>query len=206
MKKIRNWILIFIGCMAAQTVSAQFRPPLSVDINYSIAQPLGSLRDYSDKTSFRGWSAGLQYMLNNQLSVGIRSGYQDFYQQLPRAVYSDKSGDVSAVQTRTLQVIPIQATVGYAFTKPDKAVIPYASVGIGAASMNYEKYWGEFVEKNNSWQFMVSPEIGINVPFGKASPVLFNANVRYNYSPYNYSDITNFNSIQGNIGLKFHLN
>ncbi|PSL47762.1 outer membrane protein with beta-barrel domain [Chitinophaga niastensis] len=206
MKKIRNWILIFAGCMAAQTVSAQVRPPLSVDINYSIAQPLGSLKDYSDKTSFRGWSAGLQYMLNNQLSVGIRTGFQDFYQKLPRAVYPDKMGDVSAVQTRTLQVIPIQATVGYAFTKPDKAIIPYASVGIGAANMNYEKYWGEFVEKNNSWQFMVSPEIGINVPFGKASPVMFNANVRYNYAPYSYSDITGFNSVQGNIGLKFHLN
>jgi hypothetical protein len=206
MKKIRNWILIFAGCITAQAVSAQSRPPLSVDINYSIAQPLGSLKDYSDKTSFRGWSAGLQYMLNDQWSVGVRSGFQDFYQQLPRAVYPDKQGDVSAVQSRTLQVIPIQATVGYAFTKPDKAVIPYARLGVGTANMNYEKYWGEFVEKNNSWQFLVSPEVGINVPFGKYSPLLFNASVRYNYAPYKYQEITSFNSVQGNIGLRFHIN
>lgn len=206
MKKIKNWILIFAGCIATQAVSAQVRPPLSIDVNYSIAQPFGSLKDYSDKTSFRGWSAGLQYMLNHQLSVGLRTGFQDFYEKVPRAVYPDKMGDVSAVQTRTLQVIPIQATVGWAFTTPDKPVIPYASLGIGAANMNYEKYWGEFVEKNNSWQFMVSPEVGINVPFGKASPLLFNASVRYNYAPYNFNDITSFNSIQGNIGLRFHLN
>ncbi|MEZ2441074.1 outer membrane beta-barrel protein [Chitinophaga sp. RCC_12] len=206
MKKIRNWILIFAGCFAAQAVSAQVRPPLSVDVNYSIAQPLGSLKDYSDKTSFRGWSAGLQYQLNNQWSVGLRSGFQDFYERLPRAVYPDKQGDVSAVQSRTLQVIPIQATVSYAFTKPSAAVIPYATVGVGTANMNYEKYWGEFVEKDNSWQFLVSPEIGINVPFGKASPLMFNANVRYNYAPYKYGDITNYNTVQGNIGLKFSLN
>jgi hypothetical protein len=206
MKKILNWMLILAGCMAVQAASAQSRPPLSVDVNYSIAQPLGSLKDYSNKTSFRGWSAGLQYMLNDRLSVGIRTGFQDYYQKLPRAVYPDKSGDVSAVQTRTLQVIPVQATIGYSFTSPASVVIPYGSLGIGAASMNYEKYWGEFVEKNNSWQFMVSPEIGINVPFGKYSPVMFNANVRYNYAPYKYQDITSYNSIQGNIGLKFHLN
>ncbi|MCW3467369.1 porin family protein [Chitinophaga nivalis] len=204
MKKIKNWIMIFAGCFAAQAVSAQYRPPLSVDINYSIAQPLGSLKDYSNKTSFRGWSAGLQYMLNDQLSVGIRSGFQDFYERLPRAVYPDKSGAVSAVQSRTLQTIPIQATVGYAFTKPDKAVIPYANLGIGAANMNYEKYWGEFVEKDNSWQFLISPEIGINVPLGQASPVMFNAGIRYNYSPYKYNDITSYNTIQGNIGVKYH--
>lgn len=205
MKKIKNWLLIFAGCIAAQAVSAQSRPPLSIDLNYSIAQPLGSVKDYANKTSFRGWSAGLSYMLNDRLSVGVRSGFQDFYERLPRAVYSDKQGDVSAVQSRTLQVIPLQATVGYAFTPATSAVIPYGVLGIGAANMNYEKYWGEFVDKKNSWQFMVSPEIGINVPFGQYSPVMFNANVRYNYAPYKYNEITSFNSIQGNIGIKVHI-
>ncbi|SHM90406.1 Outer membrane protein beta-barrel domain-containing protein [Chitinophaga jiangningensis] len=206
MKKILNWIMIFAGVFAAQAVSAQVRPPLSIDVNYSVASPLGSLKDYSGKTSFRGWTAGLQYMLNDQLSVGLRTGFQDFNEKLPRAVYPDKLGDVSAVQTRTLQVIPIQATAGWAFTKPDKPVIPYAAVGVGVANMDYKKYWGQFVESDNSWQFMVSPEVGVNIPFGQASPVLFNANVRYNYSPYKMGDITNFNSVQYSVGFKFHLN
>ncbi|RFS19717.1 hypothetical protein DVR12_21710 [Chitinophaga silvatica] len=207
MKKIRIWMLIFAGCFATKAVSAQFRPPLSVDANYSITQPLGSLKDYTNKTSFRGWGAGIQYMLNDQWAVGVRSGYQDFYERIPRAVYHDpQQGDISAVQTRTLQVVPIQATVSYSFLKQDKPVIPYAMVGIGTAQMKYEKYWGEFVEEDNSWRFLLSPEVGINVPFGKASPLMFNANVRYNYAPYNVGDITSFNTIQGNIGLKLHLN
>lgn len=205
MKKIKNWLLIFAGCITAQAVSAQSRPPLSIDLNYSIAQPFGSVKDYANKTSFRGWSAGLSYMLNDRLSVGVRSGFQDFYERLPRAVYPDKQGDVSAVQSRTLQVIPLQATVGYAFTPATSTVIPYGVLGIGAANMNYEKYWGEFVDKKNSWQFMVSPEVGINVPFGRYSPVMFNANVRYNYAPYKFNEITSFNSIQGNIGIKVHI-
>ncbi|HEY0611862.1 MAG TPA: hypothetical protein VGD35_19455, partial [Chitinophaga sp.] len=96
---VKIWILAIAGCLAAQAASAQVRPPLSFNINYSIAQPLGSVKDYSDKTSFRGWQAGLQYMLNDQLGVGLKSGFQDFYYRAPRAVYPTKSGDISAVQT-----------------------------------------------------------------------------------------------------------
>ncbi|MFY0254032.1 outer membrane beta-barrel protein [Chitinophaga sp. 30R24] len=205
MKKIRNWILILAGCLTVQAANAQIRPPLSIDGNYAIGTPLGSLKDYSNKTSFRGWGAGIQYMFNDQWAVGLRSGYQDFYQRLPRAVYHDAQGDVSAVQTRTLEVIPIQATVSYSFLKQDMPVLPYLMVGVGTAHMNYEKYWGQFVDKDGSWQFLVSPEIGINVPFGKGSPLMFNANARYNYAPYSYGDISNFSSFQWNVGLKLHI-
>lgn len=206
MLRLKNWILIIAGCLVMQAASAQVRPPLSFNINYSIAQPFGSVKDYSDKTSFRGWQAGLQYMISDQIGVGIKSGFQDFYERVPRAVYPTKGGDISAVQTRTLQVIPALATVQYQFTKPDAIVIPYASLGIGAANMNYEKYWGEFVDKDNSWHFMVSPELGINIPFGKASPLLFNASIEYNYASYKLAEITNFSTLQGNIGLRWHIN
>lgn len=205
MKSIKNWILILVGCLGVQAASAQMRSPLSVNIDYSIAQPLGSMKDYTNKTSFRGWKAGVQYMLNDQFSVGARVGFQDYYEKLPRAVYPGKGSDISAVQSRTLQTIPIQATAHYQFTKPSSVVIPYAGVGVGVANMNYEKYYGEFVDSKNSWQFMVSPEVGINIPFGKASPVLFNASVQYNYSPYKFAEINNFSAVQGNIGVRVHL-
>ncbi|MGE7777073.1 outer membrane beta-barrel protein [Chitinophaga sp. NPDC101104] len=206
MKSIKTIImglaLIAGGAVAAH---AQSRPPLSVNVNYSIAQQLGSLKDYADKTSFRGWNVGVQYHLNDQLAVGLKTGFGDFYERVPRAVYPGKGEDISAVQTRTLQTIPILATAQYTFTKPDAAVLPYAGLGIGTANMNYEKYWGEFVEKENKWAFQVSPEVGVNVPFGKYSPFMFNASVQYNYAPYKQFEIKNFNTVQANIGLKFHI-
>lgn len=206
MKSLKNGILLMIACMGMQTAFAQMRSPLSVNVDYSIAQPLGSLKDYTDKTSFRGWTAGLQYHLNDRLSVGLRSGYQEFFQKLPRAVYHIDGGEISAVQTRTLQVVPILATVQYQLTKPDAAVIPYVGLAAGAASMEYNKFYGEFSDKYDKWQFMASPEIGINIPFGKGSPLLFNANVQYSYSPYKMQEITSYNVIQANVGLRFHIN
>ncbi|WP_343306184.1 OmpW family outer membrane protein [Chitinophaga niabensis] len=206
MKSIKVIILLMIGSLGVHSAFAQSsRPPVSFNVNYSIAQPLGSLSDYAKNTSFRGWTAGFNYAINDRLSVGGKVGYADFYERFPRAVYPGKGEDVSAVQTHTLQTIPILATVQYNLAKADARVIPYVGAGIGTANMNYEKYWGEFVEKENKWAFQVSPEVGINIPFGKYSPVMLNANVQYNYAPFKVNEITNFNSIQANIGLKFHI-
>lgn len=206
MKSIKRWILLMVASLGVQSAFSQVRSPLSVNVDYSIAQPLGSLKDYTNKTSFRGWRAGLQYQLNDQLAIGIRSGFQEFYQRLPRAVYSDKGSDISAVQTRTLQVTPILATVQYQLTKPDKAIIPYVGLGLGTVNMLYNKYYGQFTDRDNSWQFAASPEVGVNIPFGKGSPLLFNASVQYSYSPYKQQEITSYNVVQANVGLRFHIN
>lgn len=206
MKSLKLWMLLMIASLGVQSAFAQVRSPLSLNVDYSIAQPFGSLKDYTDKTSFRGWRAGLQYHLNDQLAVGLRTGFQEFYERLPRAVYSDKNGDISAVQTRTLQVTPILATVQYQLTKPDAAVIPYVGLGVGTVNMVYNKYWGQFSDRYSKWQFMASPEAGINIPFGKGSPVLFNASVQYSYAPYKEQEITSYNVIQANVGVKVHIN
>ncbi|MBO9151203.1 outer membrane beta-barrel protein [Chitinophaga sp. GCM10012297] len=206
MKSIKTIILVLIGSLGVSGAFAQSsRPPLSLNLNYSIAQPLGSLSDYAKNTSFRGWQIGLQYALNDRLALGLKTGFSDFYERVPRAVYPGKGEDVSAMQTHTLQTIPILATVQYTLASPEARVMPYAGLGVGTANMNYEKYWGEFVEKENKWAFQVSPELGVNVPFGKYSPVMLNANVQYNYAPFKVNEISNFNSIQANIGVKFHI-
>lgn len=205
MKSIKVIILILAGSLGVHSAMAQSRPPLSFQLNYSITQPFGSLSDYADNTSFRGWNAGFQYALNDRFSLGAKIGFADFYERIPRAVYPGKGEDISAVQTHTLQTIPIMASAQYAFAGPDARVIPYAGLAAGMANMNYEKFWGEFVEKHNKWAFQVSPELGVNVPFGKYSPVMLNANVQYNYAAYKYNEISNFNSLQANVGLKFHI-
>ncbi len=60
MKSMKLWILTMIAFLGVQSAFAQVRSPLSINVDYSIGQPLGSLKDYTDKTSFRGWRAGIQ--------------------------------------------------------------------------------------------------------------------------------------------------
>lgn len=179
--------------------------PLILNLNYGISQPLGSLKDYANKLSFTGWNASLLYQFNPKWAAGLGVGYYDYYQKIPRQVYSDKTTSISAVQSHTLELIPIQPMILFTPGGNKTGIKPYVGMGIGVANVNYEKYWGEFVDKQNKIGFSVSPMAGIQIPVGKHSPVKFNVGVKYNYATFSYNEIKNVSTVEGNVGLMIHL-
>ena len=65
--------------------SAQERE-LQLDINYAIGIPGSSFKsDAVDKASFRGWTANLMYNITDKISIGVGTGFQDFYQKYSHA-------------------------------------------------------------------------------------------------------------------------
>lgn len=185
--------------------SRQGPSKLVLNLNYGISLPLGDLHQYVNKPSFNGWNAALLYQINPKIAAGLGFGFYDFYQKLPREVYGDKNSAISAVQTHTLQYIPIQPTVVYTPNGNKGAVQPYVGLGIGGALVNYNKYWGEFGDKDNKFAFSVTPMAGIHIPFGKTSPLKLNVGVKYNYIPYTNDEIHNLSAVEGNVGLSLHL-
>jgi hypothetical protein len=174
-------------------------------LDYSISQPLGSFHDYAGKTSFIGWNASLLYQFNPKFAAGLGFGYHDYYQKIPRMVYQDKTTAISAVQTHTLQLIPVQPTAIFTPNGGKGGIQPYVGLGIGVADVNYQKYWGEFVDKKNKIGFSVSPLAGIQIPIGKSAPVKVNVGVKYNYDTFKYNEINNISTIEGNVGISFRL-
>lgn len=178
---------------------------LMVTLNYGASLPLGSLHQYVDKPSFTGWNAQLMYEINPKVAVGLGFGFYDYYQKLPRALYEDKGTTISAVQSRTLQYVPIQPTILFTPNGNTGKVRPYVGLGIGGALVNYNKYWGEFADKHNKFAFSVKPMAGIRVPFSSKSPLQLNVGVGYNYSPYSYNEVHNLSTVEANVGLSLHL-
>lgn len=178
---------------------------LWLDLNYGLSQPLGSLKDYTDKTSTNGWRASLLYQINPKIAVGLGSGFYDYYERIPRKIYQDKNTTISAVQTHTLQLIPIQPTILYFLGDQKKNVKPYIGLGIGVTDVNYKNYWGEFVDKENSISFSASPMIGLRIPFSPTSPLSFNADLRYNFVSYNRNGIKTIQAPEANVGLSINL-
>lgn len=176
-----------------------------LNLNYGISQPLGTLKDYANHTSFAGWNASLLYQINPKIAAGLSAGYYSYYQKIPRQVYHQGYTDISAVQSHTLQFIPVQPTILYTPGGDKPGIQPYAGLGIGPAFVNYQKYWGEFVDSKNKMSFSVSPMAGIHIPFGKTSPLKFNVGVKYNYVPFTYNEIHNISTVEANVGLSIHL-
>lgn len=178
---------------------------LSLNLNYGISQPLGSLTDYTDKTSFNGWDFAILYELNPQWQVGLNIGFYDYQKKIPRKVYPHNGSTISAVQTHAIRLTPIQPTVLYFLNEENQKIKPYVGLGVGVTNVNYRKYWGKFAEKDNSIAFSASPMVGIRIPFSATSPFEFNADVKYNFSTYNKNGINKISTVQANVGLSLQI-
>jgi len=179
---------------------------LQLDLNYSVGIPSGSFKtDAVDKTSFRGWAANLMYNVTDKISVGVGTGFQDFYQKYPRAVYKlAEGGEVSAVLTNSIQTIPILAQFQYRFM-PHNMVQPYVGVGVGGNMIVFDQYLGEFENSKSSFKFAARPEAGVFIPFRKDGPAGIHVFGAYNYMPYKEEGINNLNNWGAGVGVKFPL-
>ncbi|OQP47763.1 hypothetical protein A4H97_30840 [Niastella yeongjuensis] len=178
---------------------------LQLDLNYAVGIPGSSFKsDAIEKTSTRGWTANLLYNITSNISVGVGTGFQDFYQKYPRSVYKMDGGEVSAVLTNSIQTVPLLAEFQYRFL-PGKTVQPYVGVGVGGNIVTYDQYLGEFDNSKSSFKFAARPEVGLFVPFRKDGPAGIHLFGAYNYLPYKMDGVDNLNNWGAGLGVKFPL-
>ena len=208
MKKISIIASMIAGALLVTLLPNQSQAQQGVtklNLGYNIASPLGSFKDEVNKTSARGWTASVLYGITDKISVGLGTGYQDFYQKYPRANYKlVEGGDISAVVSNSIQVVPILATGQYNFI-PDGPVQPYAGVGVGGNLVFYRQFLGEFSNSKTKFGFAVRPEAGVYIPFGRQSRSGITLNANYNYMPFNYNGVKQLSNWGGGIGVKFPL-
>ena len=165
-----------------------------LNISYSAALPAGSFKNTVSSNSFRGFNASFLHGVSDNLSVGLATGFQDFYQKYPRQLYKLSDGsDLSAVLTYSIQTIPVLAELKYNFT-PGGTVQPYAAIGAGANFISYEQLFGEFGNKLGKIGFAARPEAGLQIPLGK-NGAGFTIGASYNIMPFKQDDLKNLNSI-----------
>jgi hypothetical protein len=186
MKSVRILMLPLL-CMISAMAFAQ-RGTTKLELNYAVGLPTGSLKQSVSNTSFRGGEASVMYGVSDRLSLGLLVGTQDFYQKYPRAVIHESGSDISAVITNSIQVMPIMARARMNF-KGAGAVQPFVSLAAGGNLIQYQKYYGEFVDNKAKFGFAAQPALGIHIPFGKARTAGFNLSAGYNFMPFQYEDV-----------------
>lgn len=196
-----NYKLAFLFCLLCFGAAGQQRI-LKLEAGYKAAMPMGNFKTITDKTSLNGWEAAFMYGLTDQISVGLQSGFQDFYQKYGRQVYHGDGGDISAVITNSIQVIPLLLKGRYLFAE-DGVVQPFAALGIGGSLVQYRKYYGQFADSRSGFGFTVQPEAGVRIPVGQAKRTTINLAAAYNYTPFKGLDADGLNhaSIKAGISI-----
>jgi hypothetical protein len=196
-KKIFFSLIVFL--FSAFIVNAQ-KGETTFDISYNAAFPTSSFKNIVSSNSFRGFNASILHGVSDKVSVGLGTGFQDFYQKYPRQLYKLSDGsDLSAVVTYSIQTIPILAEVKYNFT-PGRTIQPYAAIGAGANFIAYNRLFGEFGDKQAKIGFAARPELGLQIPFSK-NGAGFSIGASYNIMPFKQDDLKNLNNIGVHAGF-----
>lgn len=189
------------------TVYAQ-KGNVKADLNYNYSMPLGDFKNNTiSNGSPRGGSVNIMYSLSNKLAIGGGTGFQDYYQKYPRAIY--KTGDnetTSAVLSNSIQSVPLMAKVAYTpLGNSSSPVQPYLQGGAGLSFVSVKQYLGEFGGADNAISFAAQAGAGVFVPFGKLSAAGLRIGADFNYLPYNKNGFGNFNNLDLHAGVYFPL-
>lgn len=194
-------LLLAVG--ASATAQAQAKQYYS--LNWNIALPMGEFGDFINNVSLRGGNFNVQVFLNDNVAVGGTFGWNHYYELKDRASYLLAPGmAITAADYRYAYTMPVTAN-GYYHFMPDGMVQPYAGVGIGALYGSQHNVIQEADSWDEQWGFLVTPEVGVFVPFGKDVPFGAKASVAYMFTTNKFLSLgETYNSIQNlnfNIGF-----
>lgn len=167
----------------------------NIAARYGVAFPLGGQQQYISQFSPANLAIEGEWLFPQRFSLGLKTGYQYSQQRLGRQVVSFSDGnagqDVSAVQTRTLSIIPAMASLSYYFADNAAAFRPYVQFAGGAAFIDYTNYYGTLADQKSGFKGAIAPAIGLKY-YGKREQG-FGAEIQAQYQNvfFNYDQLKN---------------
>lgn len=177
-----------------------------INLNYQISVPLGDIKDFTDKASFRGIDLEYHHFMGDNFSLGAAIGWNVFYHNLDhhtddfKFYGSDNIYTITGNQYRYINTVPIMAIGRYYFTDNTTSVRPFAGLGIGTRWTEKRLEVGQYSSTISRWQFSFAPEIGMYVPLSDQFALNFGA--RYSYgTKAAHGRVPEFQSFAFSIGL-----
>jgi hypothetical protein len=195
MKKVL-YILLF-----SVIASSAFAQKSLTSIQYSIGFGAGDLHDFISPASFRGVTFDYVKLLENGFGVGIETGWNAFYEKKSFATYSFRNFDYSGKQYRYSNHFPLLATIGY-YHNPEGMITPFLSLGVGTMYSLRNTDMGTYTFKQDAWQFVMRPEIGVLHKLSGGASVYLSSKYYYGFKsgdlPYQSYFTINFGIVFNN--------
>ncbi len=168
-----------------------------------VALPQSGYSNFVDANGVNFSFAG-EWVLKNNIAVGAEVGYMTFRKFVPRQIYHSVDGtDVSAVQNRASNIIPLTLTGSYFLTPSNSNFRPYIQVGGGIAYVDYTNYWGYLLDTDNKVKLTGRVGIGAKLVMKKTAFGALGADVRlvYQATPYEYNFAKGASTIGATFGV-----
>jgi outer membrane protein len=161
-------------------------------VNYNVSIPFGDLHEFIPTTGVAGFDAEFKTLVTDNIAVGGMLGYAGFYKKYDRDTYEFENGALTSTIFKYYYTVPMRIVADY-FISPGSFVQPFVGLSTGVNYNERRLEVGFYSLEDKSWNFVVAPEAGMIIPFGRFSEWGFSVKARYNYQIY---DRDNFNSLQ----------
>lgn len=181
MKKIFIILLCLIGSIGISKAQ-------NLSLNYQMSVPTGSVKNFIDDASFRGFGINYHYFVDKgqHLSLGLEVSWDTYYD-----AYKNISGNfkfqndnniytITGNQYRYVNFVPMLAQARYSFFNEMALFRPYVGMGVGTSWCEKRTEIGELRSEISRWQFAMSPEIGVVI--NATSSIGINVGARYMYA------------------------
>jgi hypothetical protein len=202
MKKI--FAILIIALLAIR--AGAFEKPVDsyYSLNWNISVPIGSFNKWIAPPSFLGFSFSGRYFIADGVGLGFHIGYNNYYEKAPYETYYFYSGAISASHYNYTYMVPFRMDIFYHY-KPAGLVTPYIALGIGGDYQENHLLIQEMDIYENTWNFLLSPEIGTLIRFDKGSAWAVRLGVNYTFTTgqINLLNLKNFQHFNFNIGVAY---
>lgn len=147
-----------------------------IALNYSVGFPTGETSDLFS-TSWRGFTLDYSYDLDDNVSVGLSTGWQVFEESPGYVTETVGTETISGFRYNYLNSFPIYATASYNFNST-ASLSPYATLGLGFTYNGLREDIGLISDDQSGWQFNIRPELGFD--YGVGYNLSFRTALRYN--------------------------
>lgn len=209
MKKLMTAALLGLSTLARAQDGGLFESEFNryvtygFSAHYAVSKPLGGQLNYINRTSPANLVLQGEALFPGQFAIGVKSGYQYTQQRQPRQVYALGDQSISAVQTRTLTIIPAMLTASYYFAPNNAALRPYVQLAGGGAFVDDTRFYGSLTDGTNGFKGAFAPAIGLKY-YGKKERGL-GAEIQAQYQQIGLTDsgFGNSQSLLLSAGLTF---
>jgi hypothetical protein len=203
-------LLLAVSVRAQEKAASGYNPTSVYSLSWSLSIPLGSLNDFINNVSPAGGNFTGRYFLKKGFVVGFEFGWNNYYKEYPRNTYYGSDGlAITAIHYTYAFVIPWEVGAFYYFL-PASIVDPYAGLSFGGDYMEEHVLVQEYDIYNTQWGFILTPEAGVMIKFGKFSHWGANVSAQYwfNTNSFSFTDMKTYSTMQGlnfNVGLTYLL-
>lgn len=178
MKKLSGVILFALLLVGAAAGGAEAQEDWWWGAVYQGSLGSGDTQEMIESFSWRNFGIEGRVLVREDVSMGVFAGWNVFNEQVDEQI-SFGGADVSGLQARYINAVPLLATVHY-YARQSSGRTLFLGGGIGTYWIENRLEMGTTAVTATNWHFGLAPEVGFSFPLDNGLDGFLS--VKYNYA------------------------